>query len=188
MKKPVIVGVDWSMCAPGFVIGRAGDTFQECRTWVVAPQKKYEGRLFGGRITGLPTPHYSCQQERFEKLTDTFMTIIMKEKPEHVCMEGYSYGSKGVIFDIAENGGLLKYKLWKAGIPFTLPTPSQLKKFFTGKGNAKKEHMVQAFATRTGVDLPAIFDYNKKDMGSPVADVADAYALHCFRSAELGLQ
>jgi len=77
------------------------------------------------------------------------------------------------VFHIAENLGLLKYKLkidfcWD----YTLLAPSVIKKFATDKGNANKEMMLSAFQGDTGVNLAELFESNAK---SPISDVVDAY-------------
>ena len=88
-------------------------------------------------------------------------------------IEDYSYGSTGRVFHIAENLGLLKYKLkMECGWDYTLLPPSVIKKFATDKGNANKELMLEAFEKDTGVNLEVLFDTKSK---SPISDVADAY-------------
>lgn len=49
-------------------------------------------------------------------------------------MEGYSYGSAGRVFEIAEGAGVIKLALAQHGIIPVIVAPSQLKKFSTGKG------------------------------------------------------
>ena len=85
----------------------------------------------------------------------------------------YSFGSTGRVFHIAENLGLLKYKLkMECGWDYTLLPPSVIKKFATDKGNANKDLMLDAFEKDTGTNLAQVFDTTSK---SPVSDVADAY-------------
>ena len=70
---------------------------------------------------------------------------------DYVGLEGYAYGASGrAIFQIAENCGLLKYKLWEAGIAVDIIPPTKVKKDATGKGNADKRKMVDAFELDTG--------------------------------------
>ena len=52
-----------------------------------------------------------------------------------------------------------------------------MKKFFTGKGNANKDLMYESFVEKTGLDVRSDLDYSKKTLGSPVADIVDAYAI-----------
>ena len=93
-----------------------------------------------------------------------------------IALEGYSFGSKGHrLFQIAENTGVLKYKLYQAGIPVEVLPPSQVKKFATKKGNANKEKMYDAFLEETGVDLMKEITPLKKDIGNPVSDIIDSY-------------
>ena len=69
-------------------------------------------------------------------------------------MEGYAYGtSKGVVFEIGENTGVLKHKLMKAQISIDIFAPSEIKKHATTRGNANKVDMEYAFRSHTGVDL-----------------------------------
>ena len=63
---------------------------------------------------------------------------------------------------------------------YNLIPPSVIKKFATGKGNANKELMLDAFEKDTGTNLAQVFDTTSK---SPVSDVADAYFI-CKYTAE----
>ena len=60
-----------------------------------------------------------------------------------VALEDYAFAAKGRVFHIAENTGILKYKLFQQGIPLETISPSAVKKNATGKGNADKEMMYQ---------------------------------------------
>ena len=80
--------------------------------------------------------------------------------------------------------GLLKYKLFKNDLRYNLLAPAQVKKFATGKGNANKEKMIEAFKEETGCDLLKIFECNYT---SPVSDIADSYFICKFISQDLNL-
>ena len=91
-----------------------------------------------------------------------------------VFIEGYSYGSKGqALFQIAENCGILKYKLLHRNISYDIIVPSVVKKGATGKGNADKDMMYEAFNKETKIDLKKLFDTEK--VGNPISDIADSY-------------
>jgi Holliday junction resolvasome RuvABC endonuclease subunit len=94
---------------------------------------------------------------------------------EQVAIEGYAYGAQGRVFHIAENTGILKYKLYEASIPLEVVTPSHVKKLASGKGNADKTMMYESFLKETGIKLKDTISPNKKDIGNPVSDIVDAY-------------
>ena len=58
-------------------------------------------------------------------------------------------------------------------IPYEGVVPSVVKKGATGKGNADKEKMYEAFVKETKMDLKKIFDTDK--VGNPISDIADSY-------------
>jgi Holliday junction resolvasome RuvABC endonuclease subunit len=95
-----------------------------------------------------------------------------------VAIEGYAFGAVGRVFQIAENCGLLKYKLWKQGIPYSVPAPTEIKKFATGKGNANKDMMLDSFKEETGVDIRVKLDIIKGY--NPISDIVDAYFIAKF--------
>jgi len=68
-------------------------------------------------------------------------------------IEGYSYGSKGkgVSFQY-ELGGMLREWLYRLNLNYTTITPSQLKKFATGKGNTPKDAMAIPIFKRFGFE------------------------------------
>ena len=89
-------------------------------------------------------------------------------------MEGYSFGSKGrALFQIAENGGILKYRLQEKYGQIEVIPPANIKKFATGKGNADKEKMYEQFKKDTNIDLMKALD--QETLASPVTDIVDAY-------------
>ena len=58
-------------------------------------------------------------------------------------------------------------------IPYDTVVPSVVKKGATGKGNADKDMMYEAFKKETKLDLKKIFDTEK--VGNPISDIADSY-------------
>lgn len=94
-----------------------------------------------------------------------------------MALEGYAYNATGRVFHLAENTGVLKYKLYQAGIPVEILEPTRVKKFFSERGNADKPKMYDAFLKETGVDLQQIITPNKTILGSPVTDIVDAFAI-----------
>ena len=91
-----------------------------------------------------------------------------------VVIEGYSYGSKGqAVYQIAELGGIVRYWLYSHGITTVEITPSTLKKYATGAGNAGKDAMIAAAIRR--------FYFHGSENNE-----ADAYLLWCFAREAYG--
>jgi Holliday junction resolvasome RuvABC endonuclease subunit len=119
---------------------------------------------------------YSSDEERFDNISEWAITILKQHKITNACLEGYSMGSRGRVFAIAENIGLLKHKLWKMGVKFITPAPTSVKKTFTGKGNAKKSDMYAAMKEmNVDFDLETVLECSPDS--SPVADIVDSYAM-----------
>lgn len=68
-----------------------------------------------------------------------------------ILIEGYAFGARGRgIISLGELGGVARLVIYQAGIPFIEIAPTQLKKFCTGKGNARKEEVLVAVLKRFG--------------------------------------
>ena len=90
-------------------------------------------------------------------------------------MEDYAFAATGRVFHIAENTGVLKYKIYNSGVPLEVVPPTTVKKFATGKGNSDKDQMHQAFMIETGMDLKWKITPDKTNVGNPVSDIIDSY-------------
>ena len=181
------IGIDYSLSSPGVCVNTSEGEFkyEDCTFYFLTNTKKYdttfrENIAFGkSAVEFIGSPHqlYTSEPERYNQISDWVIDIInsyvfWQEQPI-IQIEDYSYGSTGRVFHIAENLGLLKYKLkMECGWDYTLLPPSVIKKFATDKGNANKELMLEAFEKDTGVNLELLFDTKSK---SPITDVADAY-------------
>lgn len=166
-------GIDYSMSCPAITVGPSKN-FSKCHTFFYSGVKKHQ-RKFKHDIYGLVTIPYSGEMERFDNVSEWAMAIFKRYNVQKVCLEGYAMGAKGKVFNIAENTGILKYKMWKAGISFTTPSPMTVKKSFSGKGNAGKELMYNSFKEKTSVDLSTVID--SKIDGNPISDIVDSYAM-----------
>ena len=187
------IGIDYSLSSPGVCINTSEEEFryEDCKFYYLTNTKKYQGTFkekmaFGtSAVEYIGAPHrpYSSEPERYNNIANWVIDIIKSqpqlmvgklwEKHPIIQIEDYSFGSTGRVFHIAENLGLLKYKLKiECGWDYTLIAPSVIKKFATDKGNANKEMMLHAFQEDTGVNLEVLFDTKSK---SPISDVTDAY-------------
>lgn len=96
---------------------------------------------------------------------DHILTEITREltttEYDLVCLEGYSFGSKGrAVFQAGELGGIVRHWLWSEEIPWIEIPPTQVKKFATGKGNVNKDQVMMQVYKRWGFEAP---DDNQAD-------------------------
>lgn len=173
----MVMGIDYSMTSPAITVG-SSTNFDKCKSFFYTDKKKLEGK-FGDNVYGMMKQPYESEIERYNLISEWTMSIIKKFNVQEVCLEGYAMGASGSrIFNIAENTGLLKYKLWYNGISFQTPSPSTVKKLFSGKGNSNKQAMYDSFLERTKVDLSEIM--GTKSDKNPISDVVDSYAMLCY--------
>ena len=132
---PIVMGLDLSLTATGVV---AVDD-----NWRIV-----ERRL----ITSTPKEENT---PRLTKIAISIMLSVGKIRPDLVIIEGPAFGiSKTTsIFQLGELAGIVKRDLFTTNFPFIIVPPSQLKKFVTGKGNAKKDLMLLAVHKKYGEDF-----------------------------------
>lgn len=80
-------------------------------------------------------------------------------------IEGYAFGAKGHVFDIAECTGIVKYQFFHhgGGLRYVIVPPTLLKKYLTGKGVAPKDIMIKEVYKQYG------FDTNNNNIADAVA-------------------
>lgn len=173
-------GIDYSMTCPSITVG-CGKDFKKCKSFFLyKPSSKKDSRkgIYNKNIFGIDQLDYTSQEERFDIISDWAMSILRRFKVTEVCIEDYAMASKGRVFHIAENTGVLKNKLYKEGIKIYTVSPMTAKKFFSTKGNATKEIMHDSFQAKTSVDISSVFDQNKDK--SPTSDTVDSYAMYLY--------
>ena len=169
----LIAGIDYSLCGPCVcVFNGTLFSFKHCTFYYLTDIKKYTDiqvqNIFGERFLD-----YNTDMERYETIADWAMEILVGV--EQIALEGYSFNSTGRVFNIAENTGVLKYKIYQAGTPLTIFPPQEIKKYATGKGNADKEVMYKSFLLETGFPVKDVIAPDKKNVCSPVSDIIDSY-------------
>jgi hypothetical protein len=168
----MLIGIDYSITCPCLCLfdERKAFKFDNCFFYYLTNTKKYADKI-APNITGESFQEYVQDVDRFDTISEWATNLCIGAAD--VGMEGYAYGAKGRVFNLAENMGLLKYKLYKHAIPVTIVEPSKVKKCATGKGNADKQVMYETFSKETNTDLKSIF--NQKTLSNPVTDVIDSY-------------
>jgi len=169
----LIAGIDYSMNGPAICVFN-GDSFSfnKCSIYYLTDTLKY-AKTFLTNIHGESFLDYSGDCERYDTISDWVLRVCVGV--EQVALEGYAYNATGRVFNIAENTGILKYKLYQQRIPVEIVEPTHVKKYATSKGNADKEMMVKTFALDTGLDLQNIISPNKERITSPVSDIVDSF-------------
>lgn len=108
---------------------------------------RHDGRL----VTIKPRAGAEDPARRLDEI-ETGVGHHIHPRCELAVIEGYGAGSvRGMtIAKLGEVAGVVKLRLFRMGVPFTLVPPSSLKKFATGKGNASKDLMVAACVAAGG--------------------------------------
>jgi Holliday junction resolvasome RuvABC endonuclease subunit len=166
--KKTIIGIDYSLTSPAVCVNDG-----KLKFYYLTTKKKWLGKQ-SKDIIGYEHKNWTDPIERFTYISDFVFNILFTTNNPKIFIEGYSFGSKGQgLFQIAENCGILKYRLLEKGYGYNTIVPSVVKKGATGKGNADKDMMYEAFVKETGIDLKQIFDTEK--VGNPISDIADSY-------------
>ena len=167
-KTKTIIGIDYSLTSPAVCVNNGNLMF-----FYLTNKKKWVGQQ-SEDIIGYEHKEWIDPIQRFKNISDFVFDIINQTYLPQVFIEGYSFGSKGQgLFQIAENCGILKYRLQMSPIPYEIIVPSVVKKGATGKGNADKDMMYEAFVKKTKIDMKKLFDTEK--VGNPLSDIADSY-------------
>ena len=107
--------------------------------------------------------------ERIQKIARAVTGHIATHKPDLIIIEGLSYGSKNTtsLCQLAKLNFSVEIYCYQMGYHYLMVPPTTLKKFTTGKGNAKKELMLLKIYKKYGIE----FENN---------NLADAYVLCRF--------
>jgi hypothetical protein len=168
----MLIGIDYSITSPAICMYDEKNPFcfKNCSFYFLTNTKKYATKI-APNINGESFEEYAYDTERFDTISEWASNLCVGAAD--VALEGYAYGAHGKIFNLAENCGILKYKLHKLAVPVTIVEPSRVKKLATGKGNADKQAMYEAFKAETNVDLVSVFE--QKSLSNPVTDIIDSY-------------
>ena len=179
----MFAGIDYSMSCPAICVHPRTEDWRpnSIRFHFLIDKKKFQGK-WTDKKTDVKFYSHSTSLETKDTIvrgTNNAKTLIEDvgfDPSFTVAMEGYSFGSKGSrIFDIAEYTAM--FKLFVRTITddngFEIYSPSMIKKFANGKGNAKKDVMVEKMIKDSGINLHEVFEIDK--ITAPINDLADAY-------------
>jgi crossover junction endodeoxyribonuclease RuvC len=150
----IYVGLDFSLTSPGMsAIRRHSNGALEI--------------IDAGCVKTKPTEDWFTRRERIET---EILRFVFKHNPVKIFVENYSFGSTNGRELAGEVHGICIFALIKGGYPreniYRVVAPGALKKFITGKGNAKKPVVVDAVNKFFGLNLKKTED-----------DIADAIVL-----------
>src|SRR6266550_3198604 len=174
-----IASIDYSMTSPCICVGNLEHPdFLSCEFWNLSNLKKCWGEHG-------PNDHIKIDKNfdlkgipRFDMISGWAIGVLLSYEIKTVYLEGYSMGSSaGMVFDIGENTGILKYKMMFHDMKIIPVPPTVLKKYWTGKGNAKKSDMESKFIANTSCTTLRSMLHLTDKQENPVSDIIDAYAL-----------
>ena len=183
MKKKKLAGVDYSLTSPAICIWEETDdnrqfNFNMCDVYYLETTQRLKGAA-PHEVLNLHAesyPEWETEEQRHDLLSDWAMSII---NGCQVFIEGYAFATSGKshVRSVAENSGLLKHKMYKVNQTFTSIPPSVIKKYATGKGNANKDLMYDAFSeeSNTPPDLQKTLRPKSNKLTNPTTDIVHSY-------------
>lgn len=175
-KEKDIIGIDYSYTSPAICI--LGEDFKSSQFYYANQNKKVavKARNYQGTLIS------KDWKDPIERYTTLALWAVESIKPHitnntKIILENYAFGSRaGLLFNIAENAAILKFHLKREFDIFPdLISPTEVKKKWSGKGNAKKEQMVDTLKEKEGIDIVEWMCMNK--LQSPAHDMVDSYAI-----------
>jgi len=175
-----VIGIDYSIRCPAVCIFETRETppvwySQNCQIHFLSDRKKDSYRITAN-VTGHYMPVYKHQDEidRFDTISRWCMELL--QPGDIIGIEDYAFSAQGMVYKIGENTGLLKYKMWLAGYDFEPVSNTKPKKLATGRGNADKQSVYDAFCAETEWTVHEHLSKTKSNkVKSPLSDIADSY-------------
>jgi crossover junction endodeoxyribonuclease RuvC len=130
----------------------------------------------GGDVAIVGVLNHKPQAQRFARFAHyarEVAELVDAYGVDLVIIEGYSFAGKFNNSLQYELGACIRMRLWEQGITFIEVPPTSLKKFVSGKGNAKK-------------DLMLLGVYKRWEFDTEDDNEADAYGLAQFGRAMIG--
>jgi len=183
MNFKKIAGIDYSLTSPAICVYKEEEDggyfdFDRCMLHYLSNNKRQQQLASGCGVSNIRAelyPKWNTAEERHEKLASWAYRIV--QGCEEVLLEGYAYGVTSNRAPIYENTAILKHRMWKNKLSFKMYPPTVIKKFATGKGNANKEVMYEAFVDEllTPTDLKERLTPKATKVKNPISDLVDAY-------------
>lgn len=174
----ILAGVDYSITCPGIFIYDTSEPLSYTNGTAYAFPQKYKGNTVPN-ITILTQSDYVDNRNnitRYHSLASKITDIIYWHGVDKVLIEDYALRAIGKLANIAEATGIFKCILEvEYNIPVIPYPPTTIKKTFSGKGNADKEKMAQAFYEKEGFHVHECL--GTKLGGNPASDLIDSYAV-----------
>lgn len=202
------IGIDFSLTSPAICVYKNNNYYfisffnDSGKDWKKSKSKSYRYHNdLCGIIDIIPYTRKiddsNYRNEQKTKMADALMIInLIIDKIKTIIdedviigLEGFSYGSiSSSTLDLAMYNSFLRMKLIEnfGSEYLNIISPTEGKKILFGKGNAKKEDMIQAFIdNRLGDDILIENDFwkycNKNGVDfkqpKPIDDLVDAYAI-----------
>ena len=126
-------------------------------------------------------PLWMVPEQRYQELASWAMSILLARGVTEVYLEDYTYNMSkskpGLVFNMAENVGVLKNNMWFMDIKYIPVSPTELKLWVAHHGQAKKEDFENRFINETGIeDMRKILWLTEK-ASTPISDIIDAFYL-----------
>lgn len=184
-KKIKIAGIDYSITSPAIVVYDGPEkpfNHRYCKAFYFDNRKNAPIRPVC-ELDLKPNyyPLWNTPEQRYQELASWACSILLAEGIEEVYLEDYifnmSKSNPGLIFNMAENTGVLKNNLWFMGIKHMPVSPTELKLWVANHGQAKKDELEKRFINETGLeDFRKILWLTEK-ASAPISDIIDAYYL-----------
>ncbi|MFA5484939.1 MAG: hypothetical protein WC260_01695 [Candidatus Pacearchaeota archaeon] len=182
MHKFTIAGIDYSKNSPGVVILELDENFDTKASDYIGFSSVKKIATSNKNILYYKKDQFNNDYDQYIWIRDSIMDKL--SNVDFVAFEGYAFGASGKVFDIAETTATMKIQLYEKGIPFRIYEPTVVKMFATGKGNAGKVEMNEAYKK--------LFDpmelYQLPELKSPKEDLIDAFYICKLLQKELMLR
>jgi hypothetical protein len=189
-----ILSVDNSIASPGLIKCELNDALDiiDLKYIGFSGSPKWSKVRPDGEIKSYNNKDYKNKQfEKIMMMKENMMNWVGSDFFDYVAFEDYAFSAKGQIFGIAESTGNLKGEFFERGSKIRLYSVPSIKKFYSGKGNADKIDMEDAFVADScsykpdWSFLPNVYE-NKS--GNPKDNLIDSFAILQMLICELKLR
>ena len=111
---PVYAGIDYSLTCPAVCVYNTDTgplSFENTSVFFRSNLARFKA-FRDGNLEGCNHGPWKDDIDRYDDISSWAIGILKHFKVGQVYLEGYSFGSTGRVFNIAENTAILKYNLW----------------------------------------------------------------------------